>query len=245
MRFHIPKPLHGWLEFAGEVGIIVIGVLIALGAQQVVEDWNSKEQSREAQEAIFAELASDAGVLDERTMQGPCLAQNLQQVSTVIGQAYRTGHLGTVQGIMRPAIRGFMTSAWDSAIADGTASRLPKNARDKLAQIYPVLLDYRHQLDEGHALRHRVQLLQGIAGRFPDDMFINEANAVAELKYRERIATIEAEQELANIRTLGIKPSYDLILDRPGTREEIAALHGCDAVRVDGQPVNEDKSGMR
>jgi hypothetical protein len=32
MHFHLPKPLHGWREFAGEVGIIVLGVLIALGA---------------------------------------------------------------------------------------------------------------------------------------------------------------------------------------------------------------------
>jgi len=32
MHFHLPKPLHGWREFAGEVGIIVIGVLIVLGA---------------------------------------------------------------------------------------------------------------------------------------------------------------------------------------------------------------------
>ena len=30
MHFHFPKPLHGWREFVGEVGIIVIGVLIAL-----------------------------------------------------------------------------------------------------------------------------------------------------------------------------------------------------------------------
>ena len=30
MHFHLPKPLHGWREFAGEVAIIVIGVLIAL-----------------------------------------------------------------------------------------------------------------------------------------------------------------------------------------------------------------------
>jgi drug/metabolite transporter (DMT)-like permease len=36
MHFRLPKPLHGWREFAGEVGIIVIGVLIALGAEQFV-----------------------------------------------------------------------------------------------------------------------------------------------------------------------------------------------------------------
>ncbi len=26
MHFHLPKPLHGWREFVGEVGIIVVGV---------------------------------------------------------------------------------------------------------------------------------------------------------------------------------------------------------------------------
>ena len=34
MRVKLPKPLHGWREFAGEVGVVVLGVLIALAAQQ-------------------------------------------------------------------------------------------------------------------------------------------------------------------------------------------------------------------
>ena len=34
MHLHLPKPLHGWRAFVGEVGIIVIGVLIALGASR-------------------------------------------------------------------------------------------------------------------------------------------------------------------------------------------------------------------
>ena len=33
MKLLVPKPLHGWRQFAGEVEIIVIGVLIALGAE--------------------------------------------------------------------------------------------------------------------------------------------------------------------------------------------------------------------
>ena len=40
MKLSVPKPIHGWREFAGEVGIIVLGVLIALGAQQVAEGGN-------------------------------------------------------------------------------------------------------------------------------------------------------------------------------------------------------------
>ena len=38
MHFHLPKPLHGWREFVGEVAIIVLGVLIALTLEAVVDD---------------------------------------------------------------------------------------------------------------------------------------------------------------------------------------------------------------
>jgi len=44
MHFHLPKPMHGWREFAGEVGIIVVGVLIALGAEHLIERWHWREK---------------------------------------------------------------------------------------------------------------------------------------------------------------------------------------------------------
>ena len=38
MDIHKPKPWHGWREFLKEYAIIVVGVLTALAAEQVV-DW--------------------------------------------------------------------------------------------------------------------------------------------------------------------------------------------------------------
>lgn len=37
MHFHLPQPLHGWREFAGKVGVTVLGLLIAIGLEQTVE----------------------------------------------------------------------------------------------------------------------------------------------------------------------------------------------------------------
>src|SRR5436305_1247648 len=34
MRFRLPRPLHGWREFAYEIIIVVVGVLLALGGAQ-------------------------------------------------------------------------------------------------------------------------------------------------------------------------------------------------------------------
>ena len=50
MHVHYPKPLHGWREFGGEVGVIVLGVLIALGAQQLMSDWQWRNDVRDADE---------------------------------------------------------------------------------------------------------------------------------------------------------------------------------------------------
>ena len=36
MHPHKPKPVHNWREFLTEIGVVVIGVCIALGAAQVV-----------------------------------------------------------------------------------------------------------------------------------------------------------------------------------------------------------------
>jgi hypothetical protein len=50
MRFRLPKPLHGWRAFVGEVGIIVVGVLIALGAEQAVESARCAVKARMAKD---------------------------------------------------------------------------------------------------------------------------------------------------------------------------------------------------
>lgn len=52
MHFHLPKPLHGWRAFAGEVGIIVLGVLIALGAEQLVTIFHERSTSIDARNSV-------------------------------------------------------------------------------------------------------------------------------------------------------------------------------------------------
>jgi hypothetical protein len=37
VEIHKPKPIHNWREFLKEVGTIVLGVCVALGAEQTVE----------------------------------------------------------------------------------------------------------------------------------------------------------------------------------------------------------------
>lgn len=61
MEIHKPKAVHGWRELAKEIGIIVIGVLIALGAEQAVQqvEWHHKTEA--AEQSMRLELAKDDG----------------------------------------------------------------------------------------------------------------------------------------------------------------------------------------
>jgi len=73
MHVHLPKPLHGWRAFIGEVGIIVLGVLIALAAEQAVEALHERYLAREAINHIRAELAYDSAFAAERVAIGDCM----------------------------------------------------------------------------------------------------------------------------------------------------------------------------
>src|SRR5438045_5510555 len=80
MRFHLPKPLHGWRAFVGEVGIIVVGVLIALSAQQLVENWQWRGEVREADRRMRQELSYDLANAYERIAIDRCLRPRLGEL---------------------------------------------------------------------------------------------------------------------------------------------------------------------
>ncbi len=87
MRFQLPKPLHGWRHFVGEVGIIVLGVLIALGAQQLVEDIQSNVRQRHAEAAMRLELAENDGPQAyARVIIANCLDQQLKRIADQTGK---------------------------------------------------------------------------------------------------------------------------------------------------------------
>jgi len=59
MEIHKPKPFHDWREFLSEVLIIILGVSIALAAEQAIEalHWHHKIETIE--DAMRAELLED------------------------------------------------------------------------------------------------------------------------------------------------------------------------------------------
>ena len=142
MHFHLPKPLHGWREFAGEVGIIVIGVLIALGAEQMVEAVHARNQEHQRLERLFEESRTDVTQL--RTMRDAL--GRMTQRETAFAFSLSHGFCpaeelwdAPVTVNLYPAIAA-PTSVYDEVVgAGGLASIKSAEARTAVAEFHAML----------------------------------------------------------------------------------------------------------
>ena len=71
MDIHRPKSLESWREFAKEVGVIVLGVCIALAGEQTVEWLHWRYEIAEARHALDQEVAANLGAIEKRRQEGP------------------------------------------------------------------------------------------------------------------------------------------------------------------------------
>ncbi|HEV2595550.1 MAG TPA: hypothetical protein VGU01_10165 [Sphingomicrobium sp.] len=114
MHFHLPKPLHGWREFAGEVGIIVLGVLIALAAEQAIETTRWHEKVERTKDLLDSELHDDALSAYGWLATGRCLDQQLNAAESAVAAARSSGAI-TATAPYRPELDVFTSDAWVNA----------------------------------------------------------------------------------------------------------------------------------
>jgi hypothetical protein len=140
MHFHLPKPLHGWRAFAGEVGIIVIGVLIALGAEQLVENIHSQVEVKQTRTALDAELAYDLAAFNGRMGIDQCAQNRLSELGSILDRQTH-GRVALRHEFEGPLTINLQFAVWDAASGEAR-SLIPLQAKLKYAQLYDVLRHY-------------------------------------------------------------------------------------------------------
>jgi hypothetical protein len=149
LDIHKPKPMHGWRELAGEIAIIVVGVLIALGAEQAVEaiHWNHK--IAEAEDAIRLELREDdVPQAYMRVAIAPCLAQSLNAIEAALEAGADRPRVAALTGAYSPPLRTWDMEAWRATLASEVANRISSKRMIALSTPYnivPRLGDTNHQ----------------------------------------------------------------------------------------------------
>jgi len=145
MHFHLPKPLHGWREFVGEVGIIVLGVLIALGAEQLVESIHSREELRQVRAALQGELADDRARWEYMSAAESCSLRRLNALDNWLAGSPTSAHLTDAYPNI---LLNLHSSSWDIAKASPAIAQMPLRERVIYSSLYAALENWRDLLRE-------------------------------------------------------------------------------------------------
>lgn len=160
MHIKIPKPMHGWRVFAGEVGIIVIGVLIALGAQQAVEWLNSERQTAETDERLRSEIQESVDSTAERVALDPCLKAQLASLHAALlkgerpdAPLRRNSPARVVDDLYSAPWRPWTRGTWDSALASGALTHMNGTRLAAYSQVYTAIEDIDAIIERERATR--------------------------------------------------------------------------------------------
>jgi hypothetical protein len=133
----IPTPINGWRVFAGEVGVIVLGVLLALGAQQLAEDMQMRGEVATFRETIDREIGLNLYGYQARTRQAPCIAKRLDELNAWLEKARSGQSVPPLRGSTPFSISPYR-SAWDNRNA-AVFAKLPSDVRTRYAEFYDEL----------------------------------------------------------------------------------------------------------
>jgi hypothetical protein len=235
MRVHLPKPLHGWRAFIGEVGVIVLGVLIALAAGQTVEwlSWQARAAQAEAQMRHDA-----AGVLDdmlERLDIEQCQDRRLVLIRdrllssgarwTPMAPFYTSGP--PKGSIYAHPMRGWPRTAWLGAVASTAATHLPDAALGHYAKIFAAADRETNDQTAEHESSSELNVL-GAAVALTPEVKVEFLRIVEAERARNRLMAYEARHQLEDFAALG----WNLKAADAQARKDSLAYSVCAANRL-------------
>ena len=219
MHFHLPKPLHGWREFAGEVGIIVIGVLIALAADTLIEraSWRQKVTLADANMRVEVERnrtnAAQYAILEQ------CTDRMLDRMTADLISG-NTANLARLHAIGEPFVsEPWTATAWEAAVAGQIGEHMDPQRFLNYAEAFrrsAMMTDIQFRLRDNYAA--------AMVGRFglKDPSAISREVTAVEILRRNILVARDITRDF-------IKNSDDLRIgpDSAGARKYEMKAHAC------------------
>ena len=161
MDIHKPKPWRGLREFVKEIGTIVLGVTIALGAEQVVETLHWRYQLEQTRAALREEIGDSLVNAVERQAVAPCVQGQLSRLLTSLvasGPGWKappppSGRPSSgPPSLYGPPLRLWATASWKNAVSSGVLNHMPRPEAQGFAALYDLIEELRAQQDKEEEL---------------------------------------------------------------------------------------------
>jgi hypothetical protein len=129
------KPPHGWNAVAWELGIVTLGVLIALGAQQLAQWLTDRSTAAETRADFTNELNSDLMSIQLRQSIEPCIERRLDELRAILADWERTGSFTAPRWVSQSPPIEVEFSRYDAALSAGRLALLSGEEQYRMGAI--------------------------------------------------------------------------------------------------------------
>lgn len=210
MQFHFPRPTHGWQEFAGEVAIIVLGVLIALGLGEIVGSVHDRASEAETRASIRDEVRINLQVMILRNGSEECLQNRLREIDAYLDASERGQRPARLTWIGAPYAPLLSHANFQSAQNTGKFMLLPPAEQRQLASFYVPFDDFNEANTREWYDWAQLRILAKISGPLRPETIDRLREAAQDARAADALIRIDLTQAL----------------DRGGTFGKLANLHG-------------------
>lgn len=159
MEIHHPeKPIHSKKDFIIHMLTVILGILIALGLDGIVEWAHHRALVHEARENLALEVAANKQTIDDALQQIPTHEAELKQIVSVIQKLKRTKKLSVRKLAYNYRFRSLYSAAWETAHNSGAVSYMSYNELKHYADIYDAQQLY---------IKLQDQLMSGVTDMLP------------------------------------------------------------------------------
>lgn len=204
MHFHIPKPLHGWRQFVGEVGIIVLGVLIALGFEQFVSALHWRQETDAARQSLHEDVSDNLEEASARDFQQPCIDRRLAELATVFEQ-HTAGQPIRIQGVIgRPLVYTGSRATWQIALSSQALAHMPLREKLQFGRAFSAYENMDQVLGREQEAWLRLGMLNAPKQLQPGDWSVLHQAYAEAVSLNGRLQTITSD--VLSTQTMGQKP---------------------------------------
>ncbi len=161
MEIHKPKPVHNFREFLSELGVVVLGIVIALSGEQLIEHLHDRHKAGEAREGIREEIAMNIAVLGSRSAAQRCIDRRIEDIAALLQPSEGSKYVEPTW-LARPQIWEMLHERWQVSSQSGRAPLLAAEEQAEYGFVYALFADVGADEDREQLAWARLRALEGL-----------------------------------------------------------------------------------
>ena len=225
-------------DFARDIVVTTLGVLIALGIGEIVEEIRWKLRIAAIDDATKEEAGLLHTVYIERQILEPCIARRLSELGELLREARATGRLPDIRNISAPPNRADYGDSWQVMLGTEIPLHVEPKKLMATATLWVNEDSYSDMVDRQRDAFDRLGMIENRPGPVSDNILTEAEKQLTEAIIASDTTFYIAQQDASVLTENKVPALYrpDTPLNRPLLQKESMRRYLCQPLEVDGQP---------